>query len=479
MPDNGSDFYAFRLSNSQFLQVPRVTRYVGGTAVVTKKIAQTLENNIVSLEDIITFNGKLIGFLSDKKDGINNLYMVKYDTEIDPLGEPEIITSYPFTKGFNNKGSFNVITSPNSSHICVEYIIPGKRALFDRYGYKVIDSTFNIISEGEFEIPYNSKNASLEQRYLTNTGDYILGIAVYKNGNNSFWKDYTTLEKTTIIHVQGNELAEYELEIDGKRVFDVGIGSFDSLLVITGTYGDANSSGAQGVFLQRINLKSKTVESEDFDEFPREFMTQNLSVGEIDQIERRENRGRGGPQLSNYVIRGIHPLEDGSTVVVAEQFYIYQQSSTDSRGISQTVYHYYYNDVIAYKIDSSGVFNWIVKLPKEQHSINDYGYFSSISTMISDGKLLCFFNDNIRNYDEALQYEGFYRSISFPVRKKSYVLALGEIDLKTGEINRRVFNDYNQTNGFVVLKLSPIDYRKRQLLFVSLGRKERFGLMEF
>ena len=80
LPDDGNNFYAFRLSSGQFLQTPRVTRYMGGMAVTTKRIDQKIENNMVSLEDLITFNGTLLGFLSDKKDGMNSLYMVRYDT---------------------------------------------------------------------------------------------------------------------------------------------------------------------------------------------------------------------------------------------------------------------------------------------------------------------------------------------------------------------------------------------------------------
>ena len=479
LPDNGSNFYANRLSNGQFIQTPKVTRYVNGEAVITRRIDQNIGNNMVNLEEMITFNGSLVGFLSDKRDGINSLYMLKYDTEIDPYGEPELMTSYPLPKGWSNKGFFNVITSRNRHFLCVEYVIPGKRDLFDRYGYKVLDSAYQVVTEGEYEIPYNSRNANVDLRYLTDNGDYILGISVYANANSGFWKDYNALQKTVVVHVKGDQFSEYELNIDEKRVFDIGVSALDSVLTVTGTYGQPYSTGSQGVFLQRINLNQQVITNEYFDLFPREFMTESMTENQIDRMERRESRGRTGPQLNNYAIRSIHPLEDGSTIVVAEQFYIYQQSTTDSKGISQTIYHYYFNDIVAYKIDAQGLFSWIVRLPKEQHSVNDYGYYSSVKTVISGGKLLCFFNDNRKNYDEVGAYEGFFRSISFPVRKNSYALAIGKIDLQTGEITRSVYNDYDQTGGIVVIKLSPVDYARNQLLLYSSGRRERFGLINF
>jgi hypothetical protein len=479
LPDNGSNFYAFRLSNTQFLQSPKVTRYMNGVPEVTKRISQRINENMVTLEELVVFNGTLLGFLSDKKDGMNSLYMVTYDTEIDPFGEPRVINAYPLPKGWSNRGAFNVLTSRNRQFLCVEYIVPGKRDHFDRYGYKVMDTTFQVVSEGEYEIPYNSRNASVDLRYLTDSGDYILGISVYTNANGGMWKDYNSLEKTVVVHVRENELAEYELFIEGKRVFDIGMSSLDSILIVTGTYGEPFSTGSQGVFLQRINLEQQQVVNECFHYFPREFMTQDMTQAQIDRMERRETKGRLGPQLYNYAIRSVHPVEDGSTIVVAEQYYVYQQNSTDSKGITQTMYHYYFNDIMIYKIDSAGTFNWITRMQKEQHSVNDYGYYSSIKTLVSDGKLLCFFNDNSRNYDEMRNYEDFYRPISFPIRKKSYALALGEIDIATGSVKRTIFNDYTESDGFVVLRLSPIDYHNHQLLLYAQGRRDRFGVVQF
>jgi hypothetical protein len=478
-PDHGNDFYTYNLSNTQFLQTPKVTRYDDGMPVVTKRIEQRIDKDVVSLEELVVFNGTLLGFLSDKKDGMNRLYMQRYDTEIDPLGRPEVINSYPLPKGWSHKGHFNVLTSRNNRFLCVEYVIPGKRDEFDRYGYKVLDTLFRVVSEGEYEIPYNVRTANVDTRYLTDRGDYILGLSVYSGSNTGLWKDYNALQKTVVVHVKGDEFSEYELNIEDRRVFDIGLSSLDSILIITGTYGGPLSSGSEGVFMQRIDLDRKEVVSDYFDLFPRDFMTQDMTPGQIDRLERREEKGRQGPQLFNYAIRGIHPLEDGSTIVVAEQFYIFQQNTTDSKGITQTMYHYYYNDIIAYKIDAQGVFNWIVRLPKEQHSVNDYGYYSSISTLVANGKLLCFFNDNRRNYDENGLYEDFYRSISFPVRKKSYALALAEVNVENGSVKRSVFSEYLESEGFIVLRLSPIDYRNKQILMYSQGRRDRFGLLQF
>jgi hypothetical protein len=166
-------------------------------------------------------------------------------------------------------------------------------------------------------------------------------------------------------------------------------------------------------------------------------------------------------------------------VVVAEQFYIYQTSSSDGRGLTQTVNHYYYNDLLIYKIDSIGAISWLERVPKTQHSVNDYGYYSSMFSVDVNGRIHCYFNDHSLNYDESGRYYHNVREISFPMRLKNYVLAEVILDPVTGEMVRSVRERHEETNGFVVLKLSAWHKSKRQLLFYANGARERFGLLQF
>lgn len=479
LPVDNKEFYVYRQTNNRFISVPKVSHYFAGNELTTKRIEQRIGNNMMSLERMVTFNKQLIGFLSDKKDGLNTLYMVKYDTEIDPFDDARQVASYPLPKGWVNKGNFNILTSKNKHFLCIEYIIPGKREAFDRYGYTILDTTLRTVKSGEYEIPYSNKDASVDMRHLTDEGEYLIGISVYKNANRYLWKDYNALEKTLIVHVKPTEIKEYSLQMVDNLVFDYSINSSQNTIFVTGTYGLPKSVGAQGVFLQLIDLKQEKIIKEHFGMFPKEFLYQNLNENQIERMERREARGALSNDLVNYAIRSIHPLENNSLVVLAEQFYIYQQTNTDSRGVTQTNYHYYFNDLVAYKVDSLGNFNWIVRVPKEQHSINDYGYYSSTKGVVSGNKLLCFFNDNLNNYDDNGEFTKNNRSISFPVRKKSYAMALASIDLSDGSINRRVFNTFEESEGIIVVKLCQIDYQLKQIMFFAQGKHEKFGFLQF
>lgn len=478
-PDKEFNFYTYRVSGNGILQSNRVGRYLYGEEVANKRIESKVEGSTAVLESMMTFNGTLLGFFSDRRDGQNLLYMIKYDTEIDPYGDPVLLAEYAQPKLGSNKGYFMVQKSKNGNFLCVEYVIPAKKDNFDRYGFHVLDTTFNTVIQGEYEVPFSSRMSTVNVRHVTNDGEFVLGVTVYNSSNTSLWRDYSAIDKAVIIHVQKDTLLQYDLFLDQRRVFDFDISSRDSMLIVTGTYGEQFSAGAQGIFYERINLNQKKIEATKIQPFPKWFLDDLKAKTIRYDRTRTAFNNRNSMEVVNYAFRDLHQLDDGSLVVVAEQYYIYQQTTNDSRGMIQTVNHYYYDDALIYQISPLGDFNWIVSIPKEQHSTNDYGYYSSLESVISNGKCLVFFNDHRKNYDEFGNFERFNYSISFPVRKKSYALALSEISLQNGDQVRRVFNEYNQTGGNVSLKLCADNPKYRELLFFSSGKKERFGLFRY
>ena len=477
-PDKGFNFYTYRITGNGLLQANRVSRYMYGEEVLNKKIENKVENLTVTLESLLTFNGTLLGFFSDKRDGEHQLYMVKYDTEIDPYDQPILMAEFPTPKLGSSKGYFMVQKSKNDNFLCVEYVIPAKKDNFDRYGFHIIDTNYKTVKQGEYEVPFSSRYSTVNVRHVTNDGEFVLGVTVYNSSNRGLFRDYSAIEKAVILHVQKDTLMQYEMFLDQRRVFDFEITSRDSLIVVTGTYGEQFAPGAQGVFYQRININQRKVEATKVQPFPQWFLD-DLKSKTIRYDRMRSGNPRGVLDIVNYAFRDVHQLEDGSLVIVAEQYYVYQQTTNDSRGMIQTVNHYYYDDALIYQISPQGDFNWISSIPKEQHSTNDYGYYSSLKSIISNGKCLVFFNDHRKNYDDYGVFKRFNYSVTFPVRKKTYALALSEITLSNGDQKRTVFNDYSQTGGTVSLKMCANNPKYNELLFFSSGKKERFGLLKY
>jgi hypothetical protein len=89
---------------------------------------------------------------------------------------------------------------------------------------------------------------------------------------------------------------------------------------------------------------------------------------------------------------------DGSVLIACEEYHVVEHTYTDSRGNTTTTYTYYYEDILASKINASGNFEWLRKIPKKQKGSNGRGTMSF--KLISDASGYYFlFLDNKKNME--------------------------------------------------------------------------------
>ena len=94
-----------------------------------------------------------------------------------------------------------------------------------KFGYKVLTDSLEVVAEGEYESPYNPEISEISNRYLSNTGDYFFACKIYNTNDKGRVKDRSTLEKAILIQVTPDGLDEFELDLDSKRIFDMGFSS--------------------------------------------------------------------------------------------------------------------------------------------------------------------------------------------------------------------------------------------------------------
>jgi len=481
LPVEGSTFYTTRWNGGVFgsLYLGNHTNFVLASS---GKVQSRVGNSVASVEGVTTIHGEVVVFLSDKIEGKNTLFMQKYGTGCQPEGTAVELASYTMPKGWKRKGYFNILHSQNGEFMCVEYDIPGSKEENEKFGYKVFSSEMEVISEGEYEVPYAPRTADVSNRYISNTGDYFLACKVFNVNEKGKVKDYSTLEKIILIQVTPDGLDEFELDLDKKRIYDMSFSSDnDRIMTFTGLYGDAGKgqTGVKGIFYFRLDFDKKEIIDDGFEKFAKDFITEGWSDKAKEKADKKEAKGKGAPQLYNYDIRETITLKDGSVIGMLEQYYVRQVTTRDPRtGATSTTYYYYYNNLIVYKIQPNGTFDWVKNIPKYQVSTNDGGYYSSVARFVSDNKLVIFFNDNLKNYNEKGVWNQSVNAASY--RKKSNTVAKVEVDLLDGHVDRRTFFDRTETNAYAVPKLFETDYKRQEMLVVLIyGKKEKYGLISF
>lgn len=485
LPRSDADFYTLRYSGGRTFGSYRISNHENLSFIQNQRIKQVAENGMANFENAYYFGDKLCVFLSDRSNGEMSLYYQVYDSELNPTDEAVLIATYSNNK-LNAKPNFNILQSWNRKFLVVVWEIPGKRTTSDIYGYKVFDSSMNSTQSGEYVIPFDGNLTTINEHHISNQGDYYLSLTEHLRPNDRFLvRAYENFKAIHIYKIKNNELKEFQIDLDGKRVDDITMSSNDSsIFTLSGIYGSGNFSGIEGIFMFRIDCKNDSVVSRGMIPFSKDLVFQNLSQRQRDRAEQRLLNRNTEPQLYNYRLRDIYTLTDGTVVGSVEQYYVHRRVTYDNRtGISSTIYYYYYDDIIAFKIGKSGQFDWQKMIPKSQVSINDGGPFSSYASFANDKKMCFIFNDNVKNYNEEGSFETPTNSnfiYSFNLSKRRNAVAIASIDLSTGEISRKTLFTRKELNSVVIPKMFKINMLDREMLmYAILGGKERFGILNF
>lgn len=482
LPSVEGEFYALRWSGSRLFGHYKATKHENLEQVSSARIRLVADKSIANFEGASVIDGKFVVFLSDKRDNQNNFYMQEFDDQLEKKNDIIHLASY----GLNRKqgaGSFQFRTSPNKEFFGVIWELPGKKDTRDVYGFKIFDKKMQLMNEGEYKLPFDSELSEIHEHLISNSGDYFICLSEYEESDRrtlfASKIDYKALHIYRINDDLG--LQDFTLDLDGKPIVSLAMHSGDNnVFTLTGIYSNNDQSSVAGVFYQKLDLESEEILQDGFQAFEEEFITQDWSERSLRRAERRRDQGKGDPELFSYKMRDVTFLEDGSIVGAMEQYYVQVRSNSDGRvDQSSNMYYYYYNDIIAYKIDTSGTFAWVEKIQKDQVSINDGGPYSSFESFVENGKVYFIFNDNLLNYDDNNNFLNPDKIESANYSRRRNAVALTSIDLETGESIRISILDREQNNTLVVPKMFTVNYRTGELIIYSLsGQKEKLGVIK-
>ena len=476
-PISENDFYTVR-SVGMMGGTTQLSRYSNYQEVASEKVKMTVGSGSATWVSSAMVNQKVVVFFADKAaEGdvkTNSMYLQKFNEACLPEGDPKLLSKIEIQKAWRKAGSYTVLSSSDEEFFCVEYDIPGNKDANDRFVYKIFSKDFELVSEGEYEVPYESRVSDISRRYLSNTGDYFISCNIYDVGDKKRVKDISSLDKVTLLHIKKDGLEEMSMELDGRRAMEMRYSSDgQGIMTFTGLYGDKTERGIKGIFYFRYDFKNKKQIDSGFEPFTKDFITSGWSDKQKEKAQKKEEKGKAAPQLFNYSIRGLLTQSDGSIVGVMEQYWVQVVTTTDTKtGATSTRYIYHYNDLITYKIEPNGTFEWVKKIPKKQVSTNDGGFLSSVSTFMKDGKMIIIFNDNVKNYDLKGDYNGLESYIGY--RKKTNVVAYAEVDIETGEIVRKLALSPEVLNQFAVPKNFEVDLNTNQVWMMFRPDIKRF-----
>ena len=273
---------------------------------------------------------------------------------------------------------------------------------YDKIGLHVFDENMNKIWGGEFTMPYTEQIMDNSDFSVDSKGNAYMLAKVYDSEKRK--------EKDKETGKAGYHYEVLKFTKDSKQIIHTTINIDDYFIretslvenslhemIIACTYSKkSKGTGTDGVFLAMMDQSGKISKYKNgYYEFPLAELEKFESARSKRKMEKKDDY-----EAPNIKVRYIDVEADGSVFIACEEYYVVENTYTDSHGHTTTTYTYYYEDILGAKINAAGNFEWVRKIPKKQKGTN--GYATLGFKLISDASGYYFlYLDNKKNLELA------------------------------------------------------------------------------
>lgn len=416
-------------------------------------------------EGLFYLHGQLVMFSSflNKDNGRNTAFANKVNTNGEVENKLVEIASFGDAKK-GNPGDFAFVLSDDSSKVLVFENLPDEKKENEKFKFKVLDNELNIISDKSITLPQRDKDTGLSDWRVDNNGNVYVLLSTLKQREERKNKEQKFTYRIFAHYRAEDQTKEYEIKIPNKFITDL---TFDMdknrNLVVAGFYADDKKMRASGTFFLRIDHENKTVLNQGVKDFSKDFLGLFMSKTKA----KDENAGVANMRLGKLIMR-----EDGGFLMVAEQAYVYVVRSRSSNGVYTTTYHYINNDIVFVNINPKGGIDWISRIPKKQHTVNDGAQYSSYSVNVMKDKIYLIYNDNTKNV--GMKDAKKYKVMAKPKKAVTMLVAMDN----TGNFQKQVLFPAREKKTIVRPSFYLQD-DKSVIIYSETGRDYRFGSIRF
>ncbi|MEM9917035.1 MAG: hypothetical protein AAF990_03000 [Bacteroidota bacterium] len=436
------------------------------------------KNKNLELEDVLMIGGKIFLLSSYNNQAKRKNYLFAQEVSLKSLQLRKNLVKIGEidTRNKVKEGYFDNHISRDSSKILIYNELPYQKKQPERFALRVFDKEFNEIWSRDITLPYNDEIFNVEEYRVDNEGNvYLLGV-VYSERGRVRRKGRPTYQYTILAYTRdGNEAEEYRINLEEKFITDLTFRvADDGNLICSGFYSDIGNYSIKGTYFFRLNAETKEVFNKNLKQFDFDFLTVNLSDRKRERLKNAEDAGKAKRQTELYQYSLDHLIlrSDGGALLIAEQYFVEEQTFRDYFYGNFTVNYYYnYNDIIVVNIRPNGEIEWATHIPKRQVTTNDGGYFSSYAMSIVRDKIYFIFNDNSRNFNNRDRRLYNYNG-------QNSVIALAELH-KDGSLKTYPLFNNREADIITRPKVCKQSGRREMVIYGERGRRYRFAKLAF
>ncbi len=445
-------------------------------------IPMEYERNKLEFKDIYSVKGNLLLFSTyhNRVKKKNYLFVQKLNKKT--LTPRSLIRVAEAESTASRATDFAITFSPDSSKIGIISIVNTDEDK-SKLNLTVMEPDVDYVYQKDVVLEGNMPDGLLTQTKLSNRGELFL---VLKSPLGRSELDRSNIYQYGIVKINALGLVDASMKIDvlPQYISSLKIELTDSLLLLGGLISEIGGMSSKGYLYHRYYLDDLGLNFESKEFFDFQVLTAQLSKKGLEKADRafQDSGVEALPEINNLQLKDFIIRSDLGLVFIVEQsddYVEYQRSSPYffdpfygyrydpfASGANQTFYHHVRNDIFIVNVDGIGQADWVTRIPKLQHTINDRAYFSSFSHSITRDHILFLYNDHPNN-DELVKrqrYEG-----------KQGVAKLASIHLD-GELSFERISS-NQVQGQVIPRASHQITADEILLAQRTSKGMKFGLL--
>jgi hypothetical protein len=223
-------------------------------------------------------------------------------------------------------------------------------------GYVVVDKDLKVLQKGSFsEDVFKGEKENILSLHVTQKG--VLFLVTQNN-------ESVGSKQCSVYKVKQSKVSSIAMDLGNKFLNKISVFEDEAnQVIVSGLYGENSrnekevSDKSLGIFFMKINLDTETILNSGFNEFEEDFIVEGYSEKEREKANKNQQKKGQKPSLNNFFVRHLSATSDGGFMGFAEEKYT-TRVNVKTDGGSYAIVTYYYNDIVAFKLDSNGDLEW-------------------------------------------------------------------------------------------------------------------------
>ena len=300
--------------------------------------------------------------------------------------------------GIKGGPPFTVYKSFDNSKIMINYrrkpISKKDAKNYDLLGFFVFDSSLELIWGREVKMPYTEEEMN-NLAYTVAADGTVYMMSLYREKQDFRLLTIPIAGDLTVTVIDRGDFMFKNLYMKENKEGNIDfLGYYANGLDFKfweGSLGNL-SFNTNGIKYFEISKQGEILKSKDI-EFPLELINKYESGRQKNKNEKREEVGKAG--IRDVVLRQFTINPDGSIFILGEQYHYTQTFNTRTY---QMTYQFFYDDLVATKLNAKGEVEWMKKLPKRQFGTRGKGGMG-IAYLEGNESHYILFLDNVKNAD--------------------------------------------------------------------------------